>query len=216
MDALRRWGSLRKDEQTVVITYMTIDYDATFTSSFLKHARAATGDLLIVVTNRPSDTSNVLPKQGYRLRNTSSRGIEYWVHPSGKEQWVVRGGGDTIAETTGATETTAPSPTKQSATGKGDNPYIPEDEQPEKWLTNKDLKERYESYRRGEISADSLYWFYWTNIYRFSAEGDLDFFTKLFNDSGFVAARTATQEALRAENERISREAIERLQRGTP
>jgi len=92
-EALNEWRNLKKAEQTVLITYMAINYDTTFAQKFLENASRRTApEIITEITNIQSNTPEKLISAGYRLSHIS-RGVvrtEYWVHPSGNEKWIIR------------------------------------------------------------------------------------------------------------------------------
>jgi hypothetical protein len=87
--ALKRWRQLRPLEQSVLVTYMAMLYDVTFARSFQEEAlRRPKPELYTRITNDPDATPEYLTARGYKLRR-SSVNVQYWVHPSGKEEWVI-------------------------------------------------------------------------------------------------------------------------------
>jgi hypothetical protein len=87
-EALRRWGKLRKGEDTIVVQYMAMFYGLDFTTTFrqltLKHARP---DNLVIVTNIQSDPK-LMSAKGYKFVGTRVD-VSIWRHPSGREIWVL-------------------------------------------------------------------------------------------------------------------------------
>lgn len=110
-DALSQWRRLRPGEQTVVVTYMTAYYGLTFAQRFMdtvkRHPKPET---VIHVTNLPEYTPERLQKSGYKFLGSFER-IEYWVHPSGNEIWVIR-----------SVPTETPAPLKPPTTEPPENP----------------------------------------------------------------------------------------------
>lgn len=89
-EALGQWRRLRPGEQTVVVTYMSAYYGLTFAQRFMDTVRRRPRpEMVIHITNLPEVTPERLRRSGYRLLGTFER-IEYWVHPSGNEVWVLR------------------------------------------------------------------------------------------------------------------------------
>jgi hypothetical protein len=86
--ALQHWGRLKSGEKLYVESQMRRLYDAEFARKFTE--RASTGarpDLSTEITNDRL-TPERLKALGYRFKQ-SSGGASIWVHPSGKELWLL-------------------------------------------------------------------------------------------------------------------------------
>ena len=87
--ALRYWRRLRPGEQTIVVTYMAIFYGLTFARRFLAGASSRSHpETVITITNVPGLTPAQLEARGYR-RAGGDDNIQFWVHPSGNEIWIL-------------------------------------------------------------------------------------------------------------------------------
>jgi hypothetical protein len=93
-EALRHWVRLSQADRTAVVTYMALFYDVNFAKRFLEGTKnRARPDLVISITNNlewaglPNSVEK-LKAAGWRLRLTEGS-IQYWVHPSGKELWLL-------------------------------------------------------------------------------------------------------------------------------
>lgn len=110
-EALSQWRRLKAGEQTIVVTYMAAYYGLTFAQRFSdtvkRHPKPET---VIHVTNLPEYTPERLQKSGYKFLGSFER-IEYWVHPSGNEIWVIR-----------STPTETPAPPQPTTTEPPENP----------------------------------------------------------------------------------------------
>ena len=88
-DGLLHWKRLTQGEQTVVVIYMGLYYDAEFAHHFLaqanKHARP---DLVINITNTWELDSTKLQRMGFKRKGTVGN-TQIWVNPSGKEVWLL-------------------------------------------------------------------------------------------------------------------------------
>lgn len=88
-EALRFWKKLPQGEQVVVITYMTLYYDAAFAKLFKANAdKAKRPDATIQITNDPQITDAYLRKHGFKLARNDG-GTRVYVHPSGNEVWLI-------------------------------------------------------------------------------------------------------------------------------
>lgn len=89
--ALDAWQTLNSPEQFLVLTQMCMFYDRGFVASFQAMAnRRVRPSLEITVTNSPrqQQTPPALVAAGYRLQ-PGSTGTQYWVHPSGRQVWLI-------------------------------------------------------------------------------------------------------------------------------
>jgi hypothetical protein len=88
-EGLRYWSRITEGERMIVVTYMTIYYDADFASGFLQFARGTKRpDLSVYVTNDPTLTAEKLKQAGYRLLRDD--GLQKtWVNAFGKQVWVL-------------------------------------------------------------------------------------------------------------------------------
>jgi hypothetical protein len=99
--ALQKWRKLRKGEDTVVVTYMTLYYGAEFAKIFYKTAsqRRRPENVIHVTNVHDADTRRRLKARGYRsLGKMSYTEIEVWVHPEGDETWLIPNSKPTVAE----------------------------------------------------------------------------------------------------------------------
>jgi hypothetical protein len=89
--ALDAWRQLNASEQFLVITQMTMFYDMTFARAFqLLAAKSVRPNVEITVTNapRPNHTPQALKAGGFALQ-PGGAAIQYWVHPSGRQVWLI-------------------------------------------------------------------------------------------------------------------------------
>jgi hypothetical protein len=99
--ALQKWRKLRKDEDTVVVTYMTLYYGVEFAKIFYKTAtkRRRPENVIHITNMHDAETPRRLKARGYRsLGKMSYTEIEVWVHPDGDETWLIPNSKPTVAE----------------------------------------------------------------------------------------------------------------------
>lgn len=88
-EALRRWPALNGTQKWTVVMAMGRYYDLNFASHFNQFAVAGTKSATSVhITNDPSITPASLTSAGYRKAGNAG-GAQLWVHPSGREVWVL-------------------------------------------------------------------------------------------------------------------------------
>ena len=88
-EAIKHWSQLDQGERVVVVTYMSLHYDVAFTKLFVeetKHRKRP--EETIVVTNDRLLTPAKLQGAGYQRRGDFG-GTIVWVHPSGKQIWLM-------------------------------------------------------------------------------------------------------------------------------
>lgn len=125
MDVLTNWRRLNTGEQTVLVTYMSMNYGITFAQRFMQNARRhQRPEAVINITNLSSFTPTRLQGGGYRLAGTSYN-IEFWVHSSGNEIWVIRSRPVAAETTPGAEAQREPSqnPTRLDTTADPEDVY---------------------------------------------------------------------------------------------
>lgn len=90
-----RWHGLSKGEQVALITYMTAYYGINFSRMFREYTRHP--ELVqhrVELTNNPGVTPQGYPRlleeSNFRFAGLEGMGVETWVHPSGREIWLVR------------------------------------------------------------------------------------------------------------------------------
>jgi hypothetical protein len=88
-EAMRNWGRLTQDEQAYVEGQMGLHYGTDFVRMF--DNRVSTDprpDATILITNDPTITPQWLQSAGYSYKGDTG-GASVWVHPTGKEVWVM-------------------------------------------------------------------------------------------------------------------------------
>lgn len=88
-DALRHWARLDLKDSLYVLSYMKQYYDQDFVNSFLERAKAGKRpDAVLEITNDPRVTPERLRAAGYRPAGSFGT-MTKWMHPSGKELWLL-------------------------------------------------------------------------------------------------------------------------------
>jgi hypothetical protein len=99
-EALRHWKRLKPGEPTKVIISMAMTYGPAFAQHFKQEAdRNKRPDTSYTVTNAPGVTPESLTKQGFKFSKWLAPpdqpggwpAMSVWVHPSGKEVWLIQG-----------------------------------------------------------------------------------------------------------------------------
>jgi hypothetical protein len=124
-EALSQWRQLQPGEQTVVATYMAMYYGLTFAQRFADTARRhRRPETVINITNFPEFTPERLQRSGYRFLGSFER-IEYWVHPSGNEIWVIRSALSASSSTSPQSSTNMPpdNPPHMNTSGDPETAY---------------------------------------------------------------------------------------------
>jgi hypothetical protein len=117
--ALEDWPKLSTEERDTVVTHMTRLYSADFARQFLETAqRKDRPEVLTNPTNHASVTPEKLTEQGYRYCGKKHRSDQIWVHPTGREVWVVAPG------------QTEPDSQASSGPEQGSTTYPPESQPP--------------------------------------------------------------------------------------
>jgi hypothetical protein len=88
-EALRRWSKLDGKEKWIVIDSMARHYDLTFAKHFMEQCnKRQRPDQTIEVVNDRSLTPEKLKSAGYGKKGDVG-GAQIWVHPTGKELWLL-------------------------------------------------------------------------------------------------------------------------------
>jgi hypothetical protein len=88
-EALRHWPRLSTSEKEYVQSHMKLHYGEEFTRAFTSRIlHNPRPDASIEVTNDPDVTPKRLESAGYRFKGNNG-GVPVWVHPSGKEVWLL-------------------------------------------------------------------------------------------------------------------------------
>ncbi|HZR42836.1 MAG TPA: DUF4157 domain-containing protein, partial [Ktedonobacteraceae bacterium] len=86
--ALDSWKRLKSNEQIFVVMSMSASYGVDFAKRFLTAAsKLPRREDVIIITNNPDFTPKRLEASGYKLY--SSGNIQVWIHPTGKEIWLI-------------------------------------------------------------------------------------------------------------------------------
>lgn len=87
--ALAGWSGLSQADRDAVLWQMIDRYGIVFSSDFLEYARGnKKPSISISVTNAPDITPKWLTDHGFRFASNPG-GIPQWVHPSGREYWLL-------------------------------------------------------------------------------------------------------------------------------
>jgi hypothetical protein len=87
--AMQRWKHLSASDRLAVLNYMKLFYSEDFVKRFQDGiSRGKRPDLTIEITNDSSITPERLKAAGYQFKGDPG-GVPMWVHPSGKEIWLL-------------------------------------------------------------------------------------------------------------------------------
>jgi Domain of unknown function (DUF4157) len=90
-DALAAWHRLSEGERTVVVMYMAARYSPEFARHFMETTRLRhRPEAVVNVTNAPDVTPESLTRRGYRFQRHLAPELQVWVHPTGREVWLIR------------------------------------------------------------------------------------------------------------------------------